>query len=276
MLNLGDFRPGQTLYVPFHTFNAAGGSVTITGLAVTDIEIYKAGSTTQRSSDAGYALLDTDGIDFDGLTGIHGFSVDLSDNTDSGFYAAGNDYWIVVSAITVDSQTVSFIAATFSIENRSALMPTTSGRRLDVTPNGEAGIDLGNVGNPTTTLNLSGTTIKAVTDAGADTAGTTTLLSRVTEAPLAADDYEAPNNSAILAIAEAIDELLDDACPEVDSIPAAGDLTVRQALAILAMLALSPNTATASARVLKKRDGTTVGTATRSDNGTTYDQGALA
>lgn len=109
MLNLGDVRANSILYVPFATYNAAGASVTITGLAVTDIEIYKDGSVTQRASDAGYALLDTDGIDFDGITGIHGFSIDLSDNTTAGFYAAGSTYWVVVSAITVDAQTVNFV-----------------------------------------------------------------------------------------------------------------------------------------------------------------------
>ena len=116
---LGDFAAGASIFVPFHTFNSSGASVTISGLAVTDIEIYKNGSITQRASDAGYALVDTDGIDIDGITGIHGFTIDTSDNTDSGFYAAGNDYTVVVSAITVDSQTVSFIAARFSIENRN-------------------------------------------------------------------------------------------------------------------------------------------------------------
>jgi hypothetical protein len=44
------------------------------------------------------------------------------------------------------------------------LAPTTAGRTLDVTATGEAGIDWGNVGSPTTTLNLSGTTIKTATD----------------------------------------------------------------------------------------------------------------
>lgn len=45
-----------------------------------------------------------------------------------------------------------------------SLRPTTADRTLDVSSGGEAGIDLANVGNPTTTLNLSGTTVKAVTD----------------------------------------------------------------------------------------------------------------
>lgn len=111
----GSVPINSTLYIPFHTFNSSGASVTLTGLAVTDIEIYKNGSTTQRSSDAGYTLLDTDGIDFDGITGIHGFSIDLSNNTDSGFFSRGGQYWVVVSAVTVDAQTVNFIAATFRI-----------------------------------------------------------------------------------------------------------------------------------------------------------------
>jgi len=119
---LGDFPVGATVYVPFHTFNAAGGSVTLSGLAVTDIEIYKDGSTTQRSSDAGYTLLDTDGIDFDGITGLHGFKIDLSNNTDSGFFAAGHEYMVAVSAVTVDGQTVNFWSATFSIERAGAAL----------------------------------------------------------------------------------------------------------------------------------------------------------
>ncbi len=107
---------GDVLPIFFSTYaGATGASITATGLAVTDIEIYKDGSVTQRASDAGYTLLDTDGLDFDGLTGIHGFSVDTGDNTDAGFYTVGAWFTVVVSAITVDTQTVSFIAAQFRI-----------------------------------------------------------------------------------------------------------------------------------------------------------------
>ena len=112
---LDTYPSGATVYALFNTFNSSGASVTITGLAVTDIEIYKNGSTTQRSSDNGYALLDTDGIDFDGITGLHGFSIDLSDNSDASFYTVGAQFTVVVSTITVDSQTVTFIVGTFRI-----------------------------------------------------------------------------------------------------------------------------------------------------------------
>jgi hypothetical protein len=107
---------GDVLPIPFASYaSATGASTTLTGLAVTDIEIYKNGSTTERASDAGYTLLDTDGIDFDGITGIHGFSIDTGDNTDAGFYTVGAWFTVVVSAVTVDGQTVSFIAAQFRI-----------------------------------------------------------------------------------------------------------------------------------------------------------------
>lgn len=150
------FNAGDTLYLPFDTYDADGASVTITGLAVTDIEVYKNGSTTQRASDNGYALLDTDGIDFDGVTGLHGFSIDTSDNSDAGFWADGNQYWININAITVDGATVRF---TYYLTLGYLLRPTTAGRKLDVSSGGEAGIDFANIGSPTTTVNLSGTTI---------------------------------------------------------------------------------------------------------------------
>lgn len=116
MIPLSTIPANSTLYCYFSSYGKTNGeSITLTGLAVTDIEIYKNGSTTQRASDAGYTLLDTDGIDFDGITGIHGFSIDLSDNTDAGFYAVGSQYVVIVSTVTIDSQTVSFIADRFRI-----------------------------------------------------------------------------------------------------------------------------------------------------------------
>jgi CBS domain-containing protein len=107
---------GDVLPILFDSFDGGtGASITMSGLAVTDIEIYKDGSVTQRASDAGYTLLDTDGIDFDSLTGIHGFSIDTGDNTDASFYTVGAWFHVVVSAITIDAQTVSFVAAAFRI-----------------------------------------------------------------------------------------------------------------------------------------------------------------
>lgn len=116
MISFGNVPAGSVLPIMFTSYaGATGASVTMSGLAVTDIEVYKGTSMTQRASDAGFALLDTDGIDIDSTTGLHGFSIDLGDNTDSGFYTVGSFYTVVVSAVTIDSQTVTFIAATFRI-----------------------------------------------------------------------------------------------------------------------------------------------------------------
>ncbi|MBK9021638.1 MAG: hypothetical protein IPL72_17295 [Sulfuritalea sp.] len=170
-LHLGAVPASSTLYIPFATYDSSdGSSITMTGLAATDIEIYKNGSATQRSSDAGYALLDTDGIDFDGITGIHGFSIDLSDNTDAGFFSVGGFYWVVVSSVTVDSQTVNFIAATFRIVAAEAIAGKP---KVDVdgwlgtataTPTvaGVPEVDLTHVGGATTNVAALATNVDAI------------------------------------------------------------------------------------------------------------------
>lgn len=131
MTYLGSRLVNSVVYVPFHTFAANGASVTLTGLAVTDIEIYKDGGTTQRASDNGYTLLDTDGIDFDGITGLHGFKIDLSDNTTSGFYSAGSNYMVAISSVTVDGQTVNFWAASFDIVAAPATLSDVNAEVVD-------------------------------------------------------------------------------------------------------------------------------------------------
>jgi len=243
MIELGDFKYGDTIYCMFPAYGTNGESLTITGLAATDIEVYKNGSVTQRASDAGYTLLDTDGIDFDALTGVHGFSIDTSDNTTAGFWAPNSDYYVWVSTVTINSQTVT-LGFHFSIERKPdaailqrttiatftsntnftltagsadnsayvgclyivqdqasvvqkavgvisaytgstktvtgladpgvftyaagdyisifadvSLKATVPTRTLDVSTGGEAGVDWANVGSPTTTLALTGTTI---------------------------------------------------------------------------------------------------------------------
>lgn len=116
MINWGSVPIGSVLPFPFASYaSATGASVTLSGLLVTDIEVFKGTSMTQRSSDNGYALLDTDGIDVDGVTGIHGFSIDTGDNSDAGFFVPGAFYYVVVSAVTIDTQTVNFIAGTFRL-----------------------------------------------------------------------------------------------------------------------------------------------------------------
>ena len=168
---------GDVLPVMFNAYaGSTGASVTLTGLAVTDIEIYKDGSVTQRASDAGYTLLDTDGIDFDGITGIHGFSIDTGDNTDAGFYTVGAWFTVVVSAVTVDSQTVNFIACQFRLMAAESIAAKP---KVDVdvwlgtaaaTPTvaGVPEVDLTHVAGATTNVSALATNVDAILTDTAD------------------------------------------------------------------------------------------------------------
>ena len=156
MASLGDFDAGSTLYFKFTTFRpSTGAPFTLAGTPA--VSVYKDASTTQ--STAGVTLT----ADFDTVTGLNHVAIDTS--ADGAFYAVGSFFDVVVTTGTVDSvSAVGVVVGRFTLRKTACLKPTTAGRTLDVSAGGEAGIDWANVGSPTTTLNLSGTTIKAVTD----------------------------------------------------------------------------------------------------------------
>lgn len=248
MINWGSVPAGSVLPFPFTTYGKTNGeSITLTGLAVTDIEVYKGTSMTQRSSDNGYALMDTDGIDIDGVTGFHGFSIDTSDNTDAGFYAAGSFYTVLVSSITVDGQTVNFIAGTFRLvaAENTAGTPAVDAVRLGGTAQtgrdvgasvllsngtgagqvklsgGYVAPNWGDVGNPTTVVGLTGTTIKTATDVETDTAD---IQSRIPAALTADGNIKADTLRVggtlqtagdLAAMVTIIDNLLDSEIAEI-------------------------------------------------------------
>lgn len=109
MMYLGDYAEDATIDFNWSTNDAGGASIT----RATDgtISVYKANGTTQ--SVAGI----TDTEDFDSLTGIHHCRIDTSADA---FYATANDYAVVLSAATIDGETVNAVIAHFSIENRYA------------------------------------------------------------------------------------------------------------------------------------------------------------
>jgi hypothetical protein len=112
MIWLGDLAAGATVRFLWGSNGQSGAS--ITRATAGGIKIYKDASTTERASAAGI----TDTVDFDGRTGIHLCAIDLSDNTDAGFYAAGHDYAVMVAGAVIDGQTVNAVLAHFSIANR--------------------------------------------------------------------------------------------------------------------------------------------------------------
>jgi hypothetical protein len=163
---LGDFTAGKTVSVRFNTSKADGTPITLAGTPA--ISVYKSGSTTE--STAGVTLT----ADYDSRTGLHNVAIDTS--ADGTFYAAGADYDIVITTGTVDSvSVVGTVVGTFSIANRAALRPTVADRTLDVSAGGEAGIDWANVGSPTTTVGLTGTTI-STSQAVASVSSTVSVL----------------------------------------------------------------------------------------------------
>lgn len=157
---LGDFRITKTVRFGWNSYAVAGESITRATNGT--ISVYKDGNTTQSTTGV------TDTEDFDSLTGVHYCAIDTS--ADGTFYSAGSDFMVVLSAATIDGKTINAVLAHFSLENRSNLMPTTDGRKLDVSAGGEAGVDWANVGTPGSTVNLSATTVKTATDVETDTA----------------------------------------------------------------------------------------------------------
>jgi len=112
---LGDYKEDDTLYFAWSSNDSDGASIT----RATDgtISVYKDDGTTQ--SVAGI----TDTEDFDSVTGIHMCKIILTD----AFYVTGSDYAVVLSAATIDSQTVNAVLAHFSIENRFTNVSQISG-----------------------------------------------------------------------------------------------------------------------------------------------------
>ena len=112
MTYLGDYPTGATVRIPWNTNGTSGASITraVNGT----VRIYKDSSNVERTSASGV----TDNEDWDGNTGLQLLTIDLSDNTDAGFYAAGHDYQVAVTGQTIDGLTVSVFIGAFSIENR--------------------------------------------------------------------------------------------------------------------------------------------------------------
>lgn len=155
----GDIALGQTIDVKFTTVSTTGAPTTLAGTPV--ISAYVGNSTTELT--AGITL----SVDFDSRTGMHNVRVVASSGNG---YAAQTDVELVITTGTVGgTSVVGYVVGAFSIENRSAIRPTTAGRTLDVSAGGEAGLDWANVGSPTTTVGLSGTTVKTATDVATDT-----------------------------------------------------------------------------------------------------------
>jgi hypothetical protein len=107
--------PGDTIYIPFATYNDSGASVAMSGFAATDIEIFKNGDATPRATDSGYSVISDTG-QYGDRPGLNRFSVQIFNTADdTGFYESGAQYHVAIDSITVDGRTVKFFPAVFEL-----------------------------------------------------------------------------------------------------------------------------------------------------------------
>jgi hypothetical protein len=122
----GDIRLGDTIDIKFTTRQISGAPSTLSSSPV--ISAYPGNSTTELT--AGITL----SVDFDSRTGLNNVRVVA---TSGNGYATATNYTLVITTGTVNSvSVVGECIGSFSIEARSALMPTTAGRTAVVDANG--------------------------------------------------------------------------------------------------------------------------------------------
>jgi hypothetical protein len=146
---IGDYGKNDTITFMFTTFRpSTGAPFALAGTPV--VSVYKDNNLTQDT--AGVTLT----TNYDGVTGLNFVSI----ATTGAFYVDGSSYECVITTGTVDSvSVVGSCVGRFTMRDQACLYPTTHATTLDVSAAGNAGIDWANVSSPTTTLNLSATTI---------------------------------------------------------------------------------------------------------------------
>ena len=184
----GDIRLGDTIHFKFTTVSTTGAPTTLAGTPV--MSAYPGSSTTQLT--AGITLT----VDFDTVTGLHDVTVVASG---ANGYATATNYSLVITTGTVGgTSVVGYEIGSFSIENRSAVMPTTAGRTIDVSAGGEAGVDWANVGTPSNATNLSATTVNltnTVTTYTGNTVQTGDSFARIGLAGAGLTNIDLPNQT---------------------------------------------------------------------------------
>lgn len=158
-----------------------------------------------------------------------------------------------------------------ALTDYGALKPTTAGRTLDVSAGGEAGLDWANIGSATTTVNLSGTTVKTATDVEAkvDTVDT------VVDAILA----DTGTDGVVVASGSKTGyKLASDGLDTISTTAPSGVATnFREMLVQVWRRFFKKSTLTSTQLKTYADDGTTVVTTqTVSDDGTTQTQGAAS
>jgi hypothetical protein len=113
--------PGDTLYIPYATYNDSGASINDTGIDIADVVVFKNGGVTKRATDSGIHIGDTGAA---GDTGQYGDNIGLNrislriynTSDDTGFYDEGSQYHVaIVNGLSIDAREVNFFPAVFEL-----------------------------------------------------------------------------------------------------------------------------------------------------------------
>jgi hypothetical protein len=261
----GDIALGSTIDIAFTTRRfSTGAPHSLAGSPA--VAAYVDQGTTEITT--GITLT----TDFDGRTGLNHVRVIAS--AGNGF-ATGTNVQLVITAGTVDGvSVVGELIGSFSIEHRSAIRPTVAGRTLDVSAGGEAGVDWANVGSPTSTVGLSGTTVKTATDVETDTAD---IQSRIGTA--GAGLTSIPWNAAWDAeVQSEVDDALNTAIAELGVGQPSATPTLRTAVMLLYMALrnrLTTQTSGTDALEIYNDAGTLIAKKLLTDDGADYTEAKM-
>lgn len=277
MMYLGNYAAGATIDFLWSSNDGSGASIT-RGTNGT-ISVYKGNGTTQSTAGV------TDDEDFDSLTGIH--HVRITTGSDGSFYAGGNDFAVVLSGATIDGKAVNAVLAHFSLQNRyPAVSDVQSGlataAALDAVDNF---VDT-EVAAILAAVDTEVAAIKAKTDlipaSPAAVGSAMTLAANAVNASALAADAVAEIQSGLSTLtagdvnAQMVDVLVTDTFGEPGSVPAATS-SLKDKINWLFILARNKRTTTATAdKVRNDGDSADVGSATLSDDGSTFTRGEYA
>lgn len=105
--------------IDFNVFNTSGAPAALSGTLTDSVSVYKSGTSTAHTTTYTPAVLNS-------KTGLYRLEINMSGDA---FFATGKDYVAVLTGAGVTSDGVSVVnskIATWSVENRTALLPDAS------------------------------------------------------------------------------------------------------------------------------------------------------
>ncbi len=260
MVDSTDHVTGKTGLSPTVTISKNGGSFAGVSGAVSEIGLglYKIAGNTTDSNTVGELWIHATGTGADPTdTSYTIVAYDPFDSVRLGLtalpnvVAGGNGGLPTVNG----SNEVKAIVDSYAT-GMTPLQPTVAGRTLDVTATGEAGIDWANVGSPTTSVSLSGTTISTTQAVASVAALGSTAKSDVN--------------------AEVVDALVTDTYAEPSGVPGA-TASLKDKIGWIQAISRNKITQTATVQTLRNDgDSGNISQSTVSDDGTTFTRGKFA